>query len=121
MAEPLPCPFCGGSRIKTHYIRDGRSIGCQDCGASLYRFNGPTDITDRLIAAWNCRPALQKGQPVTGWRLEERDDDALIVGPHWQFGETAIARRPRLMSNDEWRLIANFIIERCSAHRDALK
>ena len=52
-----PCPFCGGARIRSHYIRDGRSIGCADCGGSLRAYNGPTDITARLVSAWNRRVA----------------------------------------------------------------
>ena len=51
----LPCPFCGGGRIKAHHIRDGRSMGCMDCGATVHKFNGPTDITDALMAKWNRR------------------------------------------------------------------
>ena len=53
--ELKPCPFCGGVRIKAHHIRDGRSLGCMDCGAAVHKFNGPTDITDALMAKWNRR------------------------------------------------------------------
>lgn len=55
-----PCPFCGGERAHTVYVRDGRQVGCPDCGArSPSAFHGRADqpsADERAIAAWNTRP-----------------------------------------------------------------
>lgn len=58
-------------------------------------------------------PATKGGEearPVEGLHLVEREDDALICAAHWQGFNKAIARRPALMSNEDWRPIANRII-----------
>lgn len=68
MSEELelkPCPFCGGCRIKAHYIRDGRSLSCQDCSASVHTFNGRQDITERLIEMWNRRTPPPLSRTIT--------------------------------------------------------
>lgn len=53
----LPCPHCGGNHIRSGHIRDGRSIGCRDCGASVHAFQ--PDAEARAIAAWNRRVPVQ--------------------------------------------------------------
>lgn len=54
-------------------------------------------------------------RPIQGLLIVERDDDALITAPHWQFGNMCIARRPKLMSNEEWRPMAERIVAALSA------
>jgi Lar family restriction alleviation protein len=58
MADPIrealePCPFCGGTRIRTTHIRDGRACGCGDCGAELHAFH--PDAEAKAIKLWNTR------------------------------------------------------------------
>lgn len=70
--ELKACPFCGGSRAHSFYVRDGRRAGCPDCGASAgSAFHGPADkpsAEDRAIAAWNRRARLSPGEPSgEGW------------------------------------------------------
>lgn len=48
-----PCPLCGGERIKAHYIRDGQTLGCQDCGCSVRAFNPRAG--HKNINLWNTR------------------------------------------------------------------
>lgn len=51
-----PCPFCGAdgvSQIKAHYIRDGQSLGCTQCGASVRAYN--PNAGDKCIELWNRR------------------------------------------------------------------
>lgn len=51
-----PCPFCGGSNISRDlYIRDGRMVKCQGCGASTYDYN--PNASTGAIAKWNTRAA----------------------------------------------------------------
>ena len=47
------CPFCGGDRIGSFYIRDGRRIGCRDCGGGLHAFN--PDAEAKAREKWNTR------------------------------------------------------------------
>lgn len=50
----LPCPFCGEvERISDSHIRDGRSVGCRNCGASVLAWQ--PDATKKAIAKWNTR------------------------------------------------------------------
>lgn len=42
--------------------------------------------------------------------IDEREDDMLIAERHWQFGWRCIARRPKLVTNDEWRPDAERIV-----------
>ena len=51
------CPFCGGERIKAHYIRDGQSLGCQDCGAGVRAYN--PNAGDKCVELWNRRYAIE--------------------------------------------------------------
>lgn len=51
-----PCPFCGGDEIRDLHIRDGRSVGCATCGASVCAFN--PDALHFAEAKWNTRPAI---------------------------------------------------------------
>lgn len=51
--ELKPCPFCGGERIKAHYIRDGQSLSCTDCSAGVHAFN--PNALDDCIERWNRR------------------------------------------------------------------
>jgi Lar family restriction alleviation protein len=57
--ELLPCPFCGGTDIDTHFSLDGAgnvTTGCMTCGAS-----GPETATpdeSKGAEAWNRRAAL---------------------------------------------------------------
>ncbi|MER8941306.1 hypothetical protein NKH82_17625 [Mesorhizobium sp. M0915] len=44
------------------------------------------------------------------WWIEEREDDSFLVAPHWNFGKVCVARRPKLMTNEAWRSIAEQII-----------
>jgi Lar family restriction alleviation protein len=58
MSDPIrealePCPFCGGTRIRTTHIRDGRACGCGDCGAELHAFH--PDAEAKAIKLWNTR------------------------------------------------------------------
>lgn len=50
------CPLCGADgtgKIKSHWIRDGQSLGCTDCGCSVRAFN-PRPL-DKCINLWNTR------------------------------------------------------------------
>ena len=54
-----PCPFCGGSNISRDlYIRDGRMVKCQGCGASTYDYN--PNASTGAIAKWNTRAAATR-------------------------------------------------------------
>lgn len=44
------------------------------------------------------------------YMIDERDDDMLIAQRHWQYGWICIARRPKLMTNAEWRPDAERIV-----------
>lgn len=59
MSELLSCPFCGSSRIRTTFVRDGRMVGCGDCGAaSGPAFHGPENMPsadNRAQQNWNNR------------------------------------------------------------------
>lgn len=76
---------------------------------------------DELDTAFADFEAPEPARPVEGLRLEEREDDALIAAPHWQYGSIAICRRPKLMSNEEWRPIAERIIAALSAQPEVKK
>ncbi|TJU79702.1 MAG: hypothetical protein E5Y15_23185, partial [Mesorhizobium sp.] len=66
-------------------------------------------LHDELSAALASQPVpAVKGEKA--WWIEEREDDALLVAPHWNFGKTCVARKPKLLTNDEWRPIAEQII-----------
>lgn len=52
-----------------------------------------------------------------GWGIDEREDDAIIFCTNWQGGRTALARRPKLMTNAAWRPIAEDIIVALAAAR----
>lgn len=114
------CPFCGGGRIETSYIRDGRSIGCRDCGASLRQFNGLSDINERLAKAWNRRsaptPPAAEGDAVTltytNWRGETAERSIIPRGV-W-FGATEWHPEP------QWLLRA-FDVEKQADRDFALK
>ena len=56
-----PCPFCQGTHVTDRYVRDGRQMFCQSCGASVApTYRGPNnDTMERAIAAWNTRPQGQ--------------------------------------------------------------
>jgi hypothetical protein len=47
--------------------------------------------------------------------IQERDDDMLIGERHWQFGWRCIARRPKLVTNAEWRADAERIVAALSS------
>lgn len=49
----LPCPFCGSKKSVHSAIRDGRSVGCGDCGATCHAYN--PDSLRKAVAAWNTR------------------------------------------------------------------
>lgn len=112
--ELLPCPFCGEARIFLNRPSSTYPRGSINCPACLVCM--PCEVSQsELIECWNRRStpiAAGSGEatPIEGLKLVERDDDALICGPHWQFGSIALARRPALMSNEAWRPIANRII-----------
>jgi len=57
--ELAPCPFCGGTRVKTTWVRDGIQAFCQDCGArGTPAFHGPATLPtaeERARIAWNTR------------------------------------------------------------------
>lgn len=42
--------------------------------------------------------------------IQEREDDMLIARRDWQFGWRCIARRPKAMTNEEWRPEAERIV-----------
>jgi predicted RNA-binding Zn-ribbon protein involved in translation (DUF1610 family) len=48
-----PCPFCAGTIIRDHHIRDGRAISCASCGASVHAFS-PDALTTATVK-WNRR------------------------------------------------------------------
>lgn len=63
------CPFCASDVIKAHYIRDGQSLGCSGCGASVRAYN--PNAGDKCIELWNRRTPA----PRPSWRepsIEER-------------------------------------------------
>ncbi|NGO50491.1 hypothetical protein [Allomesorhizobium camelthorni] len=49
-------------------------------------------------------------KPLGEFFIQERDDDMLIAERCWQFGNRCIARRPRLLTNEEWRPTAQRIV-----------
>jgi Lar family restriction alleviation protein len=49
----LPCPFCGGERVDGMFTRDGWSVGCLDCGASVRAYH--PDAHTRAASKWNTR------------------------------------------------------------------
>ena len=51
--ERLPCPYCGGAKIKDHHIRDGRTVYCENCTGSVYAFY--PDATNGAVKRWNTR------------------------------------------------------------------
>lgn len=53
MSDYLPCPFCGSDRISQEMTRDGRTLGCFDCGAKVTAFN-PNALAE-CTALWNRR------------------------------------------------------------------
>lgn len=53
-------------------------------------------------------PASSVGE--SQFSIDEREDDMLIAERHWQFGWRCIARRPKLMANNEWRPDAQRIV-----------
>lgn len=63
-AELLPCPFCGGSRIGPGYLRDGATLGCRDCSASVHAFR--PNANEKNVAAWNTRAPVPESPPVVG-------------------------------------------------------
>lgn len=50
-----PCPLCASDKIKAHYIRDGESLGCQNCGCRVHDFQ--PNAGDKCIEKWNRRDA----------------------------------------------------------------
>lgn len=55
MADLKPCPFCGGSRVDSFFVRDGRRVAC-GCGASMTRYHGKSGDTEGDVrTAWNTR------------------------------------------------------------------
>jgi Lar family restriction alleviation protein len=80
-----PCPFCGGERIKAHYIRDGQSLGCQDCGAGVRAYN--PNAGDKCIELWNRREAVEHPSArITG----DKGRGNLAEGAH--YGDGIIGR-----------------------------
>jgi len=68
-----PCPFCGGDCITYGYARDGKSIGCADCGVRIVRYHGQIhDTVDRLAEAWNDRTPTQV-KPLVWEKLQNGD------------------------------------------------
>lgn len=53
--------------------------------------------------------------------IEERDDDMLICVRDWRLGFRCIARRPKLISNNDWRPVAEQIVSALIAGRSALR
>jgi len=108
MSEELkPCPFCGGTNIVLFKIRDGKRVGCADCGAAARQtFHGPNGDTDQRAASrWNTRA------PAGGWRpiaTAPRDGSDIIgcwktrfgmaVGECWWFEDDG----EWLMPNCDW-------------------
>lgn len=62
-------------------------------------------IHEALAAAFGATAA-----PDGEYFIEERADDMLIARRHWQGWDQCVARRPKLMSNDEWRPMAERIV-----------
>lgn len=50
-----PCPLCAGDKIKAHYIRDGESLGCTECGCRVRDYQ--PNAGDKCIEKWNRRDA----------------------------------------------------------------
>ena len=61
-----PCPFCGSPAEDEIYIRDGKQVGCIECGAGVYAFN--PDANSKAIQKWNTRATLAPAvvEPVSG-------------------------------------------------------
>ncbi len=81
--ELKPCPFCGGDKARTIFIRDGRKVACI-CGAcGKPEFYGPLDRPDaerRAITAWNTRapqPTAEAMREAWDWRVV-----AKLAGEH---------------------------------------
>lgn len=57
LLELAACPFCGGTDVSTRYVRDGRQMACNGCGASVApTYHGPAgDTLERAKRAWNTR------------------------------------------------------------------
>jgi Lar family restriction alleviation protein len=106
MADPIrealePCPFCGGTRIRTTHIRDGRACGCGDCGAELHAFH--PDAEAKAIKLWNTRALSLLTTKASDDELVER------VANNVAEIESDIAYLERAYRNCDGRNIASYI------------
>lgn len=66
--EERACPFCGSTKIKSGYVRDGRVVNCLECHASgAPAFHGPKDMPTAETRAWqnwNRRDNQASGSPL---------------------------------------------------------
>lgn len=64
--ELLPCPFCDCANVTDRWVRDGRQMFCQGCGASVApSYHGPNnDTIERAKTAWNRRARIPAAKPV---------------------------------------------------------
>lgn len=86
---------------------------CSTCGATDPADN---EFCSNDFHAPNTTTADHGGE--AEFSIDERGDDMLIAERHWQFGWRCIARRPKLLTNDEWRPDADRIIAALSTRHD---
>jgi hypothetical protein len=57
MSELLPCPFCGGDKLKLRLLGDQRAYVCQDCEAQGPKSleSGSIPYSGEFPLAWNRR------------------------------------------------------------------
>ena len=53
----LPCPFCGGNKIKTPYVCGDHFIECSSCHSA----SNIVSSRKQALKLWNTRPAPSKG------------------------------------------------------------
>jgi hypothetical protein len=87
-----------------------RSTDCAVCGYPKHRHSGGFPNICPIVATYRPKPEPTAALDGGPFMIDERDDDMLIAERHWQYGWRCIARRPKLMTNDEWRPEAERIV-----------
>lgn len=90
----LPCPFCGGINIEDSYIRDGRSVSCKTCGASVRAFQ-PNALAEAR-ARWNTRAESE----IASLRARVDTFQAMIVALNTQIDAVTRERDLARMGRD---------------------
>jgi hypothetical protein len=78
-----------------------------------------TDLLRAALAATNAVQVEADRSGTGAFSIDERDNDMLIAERDWQFGWRCIARRPKLVTNTEWRPTAERIVSALKANGDA--